>query len=395
MLILKVKLKKASRSRPNPAHEMKQKNLIVIDQTIREGMQYRGLMFSPEERMRMVEFQERLGVDISQAAYPPAHVSEAGCLKSLHQWSEQNGCHIRIAGLCRAIPEDIRCMLNMGIKDFHLHSGINEEMLNRFGMDHIFKGITKTVELIQKQVNNPCINLAFADVAATDFRLLKNCITYVAEELAVDILNLPDTSGSMAPNQYHDLIKKVSTLLEGKTTKIGVHCHNDMGMATANTVMGVIAGAEIVEVTALGIGERNGIGDVYSVCKLLKDQGYHINAKTEDLEGFKSYYEFVNKICVDRLGEGPLNYNTPVFGESVKTHVAGTHGIIRYSNAAEKNYYLNVLCGKHLVKQYLNLHQIPYDPDRLKEIVKSIKEKSVEFNRGLTIEDVAVLMEKC
>ena len=367
---------------------MKDKDLIVIDQTIREGMQYRGLMFSLEERKRMVEFQEKLGVDISQAAYPPAHESESRYLKSLHQWSVESGHRVRIAGLCRAIPEDVNRMLDIGIRDFHLHSGINKEMLDRFGMDEIFKGLTKTVGLIKSKVRDASINLALADVAATDFRLLTKCISYAVNDLSIDTLNLPDTSGSMAPNQYQDFIKKIAKLLKGKASQIAVHCHNDMGMASANTVMGVIAGAKVIEVTALGIGERNGIGDLYSVCKQLKDQGYNINVRTDDLEGFKAYYAFVNEICIDKLGEGPLNYNTPIFGESVKTHVAGTHGIIRYSNAVEKNYYLNVLCGKHLVKQYLNLHQIPYERHRMKEIVKAIKNKSVELNRGLSEDEV-------
>jgi 2-isopropylmalate synthase len=265
-------------------------------------------------------------------------------------------------------------------------------MLDRFGMDEIFKGLAKTVGLIKSKVKDAIINLAFADVAATDFMLLAKCINYAVEDLSIDILNLPDTSGSMAPNQYQDFIKKIAKMLKGKASQIAVHCHNDMGMASANTVMGVIAGAKVIEVAALGIGERNGIGDLYSVCKQLKDQGYNMNVRTDDLDVFKAYYGFVNEICIDKLGEGPLNYNTPIFGESVKTHVAGTHGIIQYSNAVEKNYYLNVLCGKHLVKQYLNLHQIPYDRHQMKEIVRAIKNKSVELNRGLTKDEVKAVL---
>ena len=368
--------------------EMKEKDLIVVDHTIREGMQYRGLMFSFEERKRIAQYQERLGVDICQAAYPPAHVSEAEHLKHLHEWSVEKGHHIRIAGLCRAMVEDVQWMIDLGVIDFHLHSGINKEMLHRFGMDEIFDGVTKTVQFIRDHVDGPVINLSFADVAATDFSLLKKCVTFVAKKLHIDIVNLPDTSGSMAPHRYQQMIETVAQLLAGTSSQIAVHCHNDMGMANANTVLGIVSGARVVEVTALGIGERNGIGDLYTVSKLLKEEGYHHGIKTEDLDGFKAYYDYVNEICIKKLGEGPLNYNTPVFGDAVKTHVAGTHGIIQYSNADEKKFHLNVLCGKHLVEQYLVLHQIPHNRSRIKDIVAGIKEKCVQLDRPMNPEDV-------
>ena len=149
------------------------KNITVIDQTIREGMQYRGLMFDFKERKKIVEFQETLGVDICQAAYAPAHESEARHLKGLHEWSRENGRRIRIAGLCRAIPEDVKWMLDVGIRDFHLHSGISREMLARFGMDEIFKSLRQTVHLIRGKAAN------YADAKnLNDFKLLQTGWVY-------------------------------------------------------------------------------------------------------------------------------------------------------------------------------------------------------------------------
>jgi isopropylmalate/homocitrate/citramalate synthase len=370
-----------------------QKKITVIDQTIREGMQYRGLMFSLDERKQMARFQEKLGVDICQAAYPPAHVSEALYLKELHQWSLGCGNHFRMAGLCRAIPEDVRWMVDLGLKDFHLHTGVNAEMLKRFGLGEIFKTLAETVRIIQASCGEAVINLAFADVGTTDPALLAQCLDYAADELKVDIVNLPDTSGSMAPNRYYQLIKEMAARLAERSLRLSVHCHNDMGMASANTVLGVAAGASVIEVTALGIGERNGIGDLYGVCRMLKDQGYGINVRTEDFETFRSYYDFVNGICVEKLGEGPLNYNTPVFGDAVKTHVAGTHGVITYSQSTERQFCFNVLCGKHMVLEHLNRNQISFNPIGIDRIVKTIKDRSVELDRGLTGEEVEALVK--
>ena len=208
------------------------------------------------------------------------------------------------------------------------------------------------------------------------------------DELDVDVLALPDTSGIMAPNLFFDNVKSITRMTKDKRTRIGVHCHNDMGMATANTIMGVAAGASVVQATALGVGERNGIGDIYLVGKCLKDQGYRLNIKTENIDLFKQYYQFINDLCKKKAGMDIMNYNTPVFGDSGKAHVAGTHGIAKYGRATDETYYLNVLCGKHLVKKYLDMNSINYNAERIEEIVSKIKNKSVEMSRAVSKDEV-------
>ncbi len=89
-------------------------NIIVIDQTIREGMQHRGLMFSLNERKKLLEFQETIGVDVSQVAYPPAHSSEMEIIKLLWEESKGNNYKIRIAGHGRAVVDDIKLMAKLG-----------------------------------------------------------------------------------------------------------------------------------------------------------------------------------------------------------------------------------------------------------------------------------------
>jgi 2-isopropylmalate synthase len=166
-------------------------------------------------------------------------------------------------------------------------------------------------------------------------------------------------------------------------------------MANANTVMGVIAGASVIEACALGIGERNGIADLYAVCRVLKDYGYDIRVNIQDRGGFEAYYAYIHDLCEKKTGFGPLNYNTPVFGEAVKTHVAGTHGLMNYGMTDEKKYFLNVLCGKNLVKSFLKQNNIDYDPEKLTEIVERIKEKSAAQSRALTLDDVRLIVYDC
>lgn len=358
-------------------------------------MQYRGLMFSLSERLRIIEFQEALGVDISQVAYPPAHESEVHFAEQICNEALRRGFVLRMACLCRSLEEDVREILTFGFSDFHLHTAVNEKMLEKYGMDEIFDSLRKTVLLLRSKVKCPFIEVSILDMGKTDMELLTKCSDFLVNNLNINILSLPDTSGIMAPNVVFDKIKSISLVTEGKETLIGVHCHNDMGMATANTIMGVIAGASVIDVTALGIGERNGIGDLFITGRVLKDQGFDLNLKTENIELFKDYYEYVNQLCIKKTGMNLLNYNTPFFGDAIKTHVAGTHGFSDYGITSEQDFFLNVLCGKHLVKKYLDLNNISYNISQMQTIVNSIKDKSVERNRCLNKKEVVEVVNKC
>jgi isopropylmalate/homocitrate/citramalate synthase len=375
---------------------MDNRKLVIVDQTIREGMQYRGLMFSFAERLRILEFQEYLGVDISQVAYPPAHESEIDVARKLCDEAKRREFSLKTACLCRALEVDVNQMITFGLSDFHLHTAVTEHMLERYSVDEIYDSLSKTVELIRSSVKAPCIAVSLLDIGKTDLKLLLKSADFLINHLGIDILSLPDTSGTMAPNDVFDRIQYITGLAKEKKTVIGVHCHNDMGMATANTIMGVLAGACVVDASALGIGERNGIGDLFIVGSILKEQGFNLNLKTENIKLFKAYYEYINQLCFKKTGTYLLNYNTPFFGDSAQTHVAGTHGIADYGVASGQQFFLNVLCGKHIVKKYLDLNHIRYEPSQLPYIVKRIKDKSVEQNRCLTekeISDIASIMK--
>jgi len=161
-----------------------------------------------------------------------------------------------------------------------------------------------------------------------------------------------------------------------------------MGMASANTIMGVIAGASVIQVSVFGIGERNGLGDIFTVSRLLKEQGYQLSVRTEDIKLFQDYYEYIDDLCWKKSKIRLMNYNTPFFGQAMKTHVAGTHGAGQYGLDSDEDFYLNVLCGKHLVKKYLNLNKIVFGENRIDEIVKKTKDRSVKLNRALSKEEM-------
>jgi len=357
--------------------------IIVVDQTIREGMQHKGIVFSYAQRQKILEFQEKLDIDICQAGYAPAHETEAQYIGRLNQFANNNNFNIAVAGMGRALLKDTQTLVKTGINNFHLHFQVRDKSQK----EAIFSTIRDSIDYIKKNVVDSTISVAMLDIGKTPDALLKEIVEYLSFDLCIDIISLPDTSGIMAPNLIFDKVKKAVKIIDNSPAKISAHCHNDMGMANANAVMGVCAGAKALEVSVMGIGERNGISDLFVTSQMLKNQDYSLKVKTEDIDTFKEYYNYINSIYETQTGQSLLNYNTPVFGDAVKTHVAGTH--ILSSKASpfgmydKEEYYINLLCGVHLIEKYLQHKNIPFSKNNLNKITQQIKSKSATLERRL------------
>lgn len=365
--------------------------ITVIDQTLREGMQFCGLMFSESERRKILAYQNAIGVDICQAAYPSAHASEKRILAALTAEARKNGWAIRLAGLGRGLAEDARIISVTGVKDVQLHIVMGRQGTTQEKLGNALGRLETAVTLARERVPDACIEINILDVGRVDMRLLEICARHLIEVLRIDILTLPDTSGMLWPDRFGRIVQAVAEIAEGTATRIGVHCHNDLGMANANTVTGVVAGASVVEVSALGIGERNGIGDLFVVAKVLSESGYTLGLSMERIEQFEEYYAYVDDICRRKTGVRLLDARTPFFGSALKTHVAGTHARDTFGLHAEADYHLNVLCGKRLVKKYLEANGIAYDPADLATIVETIKDKSAALGRSITASEMKAM----
>ncbi len=369
---------------------MNKRQVTIIDETLREGMQYRGLMFSFEQRLQILKFQEKLGVDICQAGYPPAHKREADMVKELCIHAARQEYRTSIAGMGMANIDHADMLLGTGINDFHFHIYIKNRVTDD-ELDKILENLVKTTRYIRDMKPGSVISIAMLDIGRTDDEIIEKSILFFSQQ-NIDMISLPDTSGMMAPNQVFDKISQFS-LKRGKT-KISIHCHNDMGMASANSLMGILAGGSILEASALGIGERNGIADLYTSAKALKDQGFEIGLNTEDIDTFHAYYKYVDSIISEQTGEHILNINTPVFGDGVKTHVAGTHADGQFGITSGKQFFLNVLCGRQLVKKYLDANKIDCPDEHLDDLTFNIKTKSLQLNRCLTYRDIQDLIAR-
>ncbi|MDZ7664543.1 MAG: hypothetical protein U5K27_04325 [Desulfotignum sp.] len=361
------------------------RQVTLIDQTIREGMQFQGVMFSCEQRLKILEFQEALGVDICQAGYPSAHPKEAAMVKALADHAGQRGFNIRVAALGRAFLPDAKILVDTGITDVHFHLHLPPDTALQ-ALENIFSQLIPVIDFVRNARPDAIISLAMLDMGKTPINQLEQGIRFLSRNRLVDILSLPDTSGIMAPNQVMDRIGHAAAL--AKDMAISIHCHNDLGMASANSVMGILAGARMLEVSVSGIGERNGIGDLYLTSRILADQGIETGFFHERIEQVREYYRYVDDIVREQTGQGLIHAATPVFGQAAHTHVAGTHAQHLYGAGTTPDFHLNLLCGNHLVKKYLTHHHIGFHPDHLPAITAAVKEMSIQKNRRLTPAEV-------
>jgi 2-isopropylmalate synthase len=366
------------------------KPLVVIDETLREGMQFHGLVFTLDQRIKILEFQEALGVGVSQTGYPSALAGEAEIVKALADHARARNFSIRTAALGRTVASDARILIDTGVDDPHFHIHLTPDT----SPEALLQGLESACalfDMVMAERPKARVSLAMLNMARTDPLMLNQCIDIMDRCPGLAILSLPDTSGIMAPNTVRNFIANAAK----KTTRLtlAAHCHNDMGMASANSLMGIIGGAKVLEVSALGIGERNGIADLYTTARLLEDQGYTTGLDLDNIDGFKSYYAFVTDIVRKQTGINLMDYRCPVFGNAVKTHVAGTHAGGGFGTAPEEEFFLSLLCGKHLVKKYLAAHGIVHNQADLSRITREVKETSLNRGRALHVEEVRAIAE--
>ena len=376
----------------------------VIDETLREGMQFHGLVFSLKQRLRILEFQEELGVDVCQAGYPPALDREAEVVRQVADHAREKNMAIRTAALGRALARDARIIRDTGVDDphfhFHLAPDVEADIGPEFGpnfksgrLDAELNRLAGLLKEVHKQLPAARISLAMLDIGRTSPGLLETCIRFLDRCPGLSILSLPDTSGILAPPQMADGIAGAATL--ARRIQLAVHCHNDMGMASANTLMGILSGARVLEASALGIGERNGIADLFTTARMLKDLGLNIRLDTDNVKGFRTYYAYVNQIVKEQTGLDLMGYACPVFGDAVSTHVAGTHANAGFgstvSPAPKEDFHLNLLCGRSLVRKYLDLKGIAAPDEGLDALTLAIKHTSLSLGRALKKEEVAAL----
>src|SRR5205809_2153803 len=300
---------------------MPQKKIDIFDTTLRDGEKMPGCKLNTTKKIELALALEDLGVDIIEAGFP---ISSPGDFESVSQIARVIK-NATVCGLSRAVEKDIvtaaqalkyakhpRIHTGIGTSDSHIKSKFNstrEEILQR---------AIQCVKWAKKYVDD--VEFYAEDAGRTDNAYLATVVEAVISAGAT-VVNIPDTTGYCLPHQYGEKIAYlVNNVPNIDKATISCHCHNDLGLATANSIAGVIAGAGQIECTINGLGERAGntsLEEVVMVIKQHHDLGYHTDIKTQKLNP-------ISKLVSDTM-RMPVQPNKAIVGSNAFAHSSGIH----------------------------------------------------------------------
>ena len=295
--------------------------LFIFDTTLRDGEQVPGCQLNTVEKIQVARQLEQLGVDVIEAGFP---VSSPGDFNSVIEISKAVTWPT-ICALTRAVERDIevaaeslryakhkRIHTGIGTSDSHIRYKFNS---NR---EEIIERAVAAVKYARRYVDD--VEFYAEDAGRTDSEYLARVVEAVIKAGAT-VVNIPDTTGYCLPAEYGDKIKYLMEHVDGiDRAIISTHCHNDLGMATANTLSGVLNGARQVEVTINGIGERAGNTSLEEIAMILKCHK-HIDIDT-NINTNKIY---PTSRMVSSLMNMPVQPNKAIVGRNAFAHSSGIH----------------------------------------------------------------------
>ena len=299
----------------------------IFDTTLRDGEQVPGCKLDTKSKLILAEKIDHLGADIIEAGFP---ISSPGDFKSVVEISRivKNAS---VCALSRANEKDIDVAAESlrDAKKPRIHTGIGTSEIH---IKHKFNSNKESiVELAKKSVAHAKkyvddVEFYAEDAGRTDNEFLAKVCEEVIKSGAT-VLNIPDTTGYCLPNEYGEKIKFLVDNVNGidKVT-ISCHCHNDLGLATANSIYGVLNGARQIECTINGIGERAGNTSLEEVVMVLRQ---HSNLGLDTNINSKLLYE--TSLKVSELMGMPVQPNKAIVGSNAFAHSSGIHqdGVIK------------------------------------------------------------------
>jgi 2-isopropylmalate synthase len=293
----------------------------IFDTTLRDGEQVPGCKLNTKEKVKIALALEALGVDIIEAGFP---VSSPGDFNSVIEISKAVK-NPSICALTRAVKGDIDCAVNAlaHAKRKRIHTGIGSSDVH---IQHKFKSTREKV--LQQGVEAVMYAKKFVedvefyaeDAGRADIDFLTQLVEAVIRAGAT-VVNIPDTTGYCLPAEYGAKIRHLMENVKNiHKAVISVHCHNDLGLATANSISGVVNGARQIECTINGIGERAGNTSLEEVVMILKshqDLQFNTNINT------KKIFE-TSQLVSDSMGM-PVQPNKAIVGANAFAHSSGIH----------------------------------------------------------------------
>lgn len=365
------------------------KKIRVFDTTLRDGEQTPGVAFTLEKKIELAHALADIGVDIIEGGFPINSKGEFDAVKKIAKDVDTTIC-----GLARALQPDLDACLKADVQMIHTFISTSPQHL-KYQMnkteDEVYEMAVNAVEYVVDH-GLPCM---FSPMDATRSKysyLLRVCKG--VEEAGAKIINIPDTVGVMYPAAMKDLISKLRKELK---IDLDVHCHNDFGMAVANTLAGVEAGCDQVQTTVNGLGERAGNADMAQVVMGINIlYGMKTNIKTEKLYPLSR--------LVERLSGIRVMPNYPIVGDNAFAHESGihVHAVLKKAETFEPikpemvGAHRRLVLGKHVgvhgIEAKLKELGIKVNQDQLREITTKVKDLGCK-GKKIVEEDLIAIAE--
>lgn len=300
------------------------RKIIVLDTTLRDGEQVPGAKLNMQQKLEIAQQLKRLNVDIIEAGFP---ASSAGDFQAVQEIARSVGDSVSITALGRAVKSDIDAVYEsiklaqnplihivLGTSNIHVEKKFNrsKDAVMQMGVDAV--QYAKTLL--------PHVQYSTEDASRSDFEYLWSTIEAVVKAGAT-MINVPDTVGFAVPEEFGELIRKINDRLKNLNDQVilSVHCHNDLGMATANTLSAIKNGAEKVECTINGLGERAGNTSLEEVVMGLKVRESFYQCRTD----VKTTELLRTSRLVSHLTGLDVQVNKAITGENAFAHSSGIH----------------------------------------------------------------------
>ena len=377
--------------------------IIIFDTTLRDGEQSPGVGFTTKEKLEIAKQLEKLRVDVIEAGFP---ASSSGDFEAVREVSREVKNPV-ITALARAVPSDIK----------KAGEALREA---RKGRIHVFIA-TSPIHMKYKLKKTPAEVLRLAqegvrmakeyasevefspeDASRSDPAFLYEVISAAIEEGA-GIINIPDTVGYSVPEEFRALIQGImKNVPDMEKIILSVHCHNDLGMATANSLSAIKGGARQIECTINGIGERAGNASLEEIVMALKTRQdffeFSTNVNTSEI--------YRTSRLVSRLTGMPVQPNKAIVGRNAFRHAAGIHqdGVLKETTTyeimtpssiglEEGELVLGKLSGRHALKERLKRLGFRLTDSQFEAVFKTFKELA-DKKKEVFDEDLIFIVEE-
>ncbi|MDR2791215.1 MAG: 2-isopropylmalate synthase [Tannerellaceae bacterium] len=376
--------------------------LVVFDTTLRDGEQVPGCQLNTVEKIEVARALEGLGVDVIEAGFP---VSSPGDFNSVVEISKAVTWPV-ICALTRAVEHDIdvaaealkyakrgRIHTGIGTSEYHIRHKFNSNQ------EDILQRAVAAVKYAKKYVED--VEFYCEDAGRTENEYLARVVEAVIKAGATTV-NIPDTTGYCLPEEYGAKIRFLKEHVAGIDHAIlSTHCHNDLGMATANTVQGVLNGARQVEVTINGIGERAGNTSIEEITMIFhshREKDIATNINTTKIYGVSR--------MVSALMNMPIQPNKAIVGRNAFAHSSGIHqdGVLKNRESYEiidpkdigiddNAIVLTARSGRAALKHRLSILGIQTDQEKLDKVYAQFL-KLADSKKDINDDDILLLVGK-